>query len=386
VLMGQLPELRKDIPNALVKRFENGPSDAEVAFYYYRYHLACTRHSSGTRTLHSPRTRRRRIYPFVLEEYPKDPTNKLLTLTLDHPNIKLPENQQCGTPNVTLMFELISALAAWAFQTDHALAPNQSVLKILLQTQGTESEFDYVRSRLAEENMRIYAPEDIMDKARGWIAGDLKFEAVDDLEFCEGEEKCEFSVASSLQMSPRQDHSLAVLAPGWPSNSRRDASFRSTAEPLGSPSGKSLQSPSIAGSVSHSRNRSKRLSKRSLDHRLPYLEQDITSSCRKGSEIRGRPSSTRIVNSPAQAGGSTNYPVKMDREFDQFWPDLGRTMNVNEVDVGYLTTPDGRRANLRRESQEEFVQDKPVQISFEPKDSREANKDRKAVKSCCKIS
>merc|ERR1711920_747253 len=172
----------------------------------------------------------------------------------------------------------------------------------------------------------------------------------------------------------------AVIAPAWANNSRMDVSYRSAAEPLASPSGNPLPSPSIAGSFTQSRNRSKRLSKRSLDHRgLPsFDQQEVTSSIKKGSEIRGRPSTTRVMNNPALAGGSTNYPVKMDHEFDQFWPDLGRTMNADEVDVDFLTTPDGRGGlNSQKESQDEFVKDVPVQISFEPQESQRVTSENK---------
>merc|ERR1719317_1217661 len=122
VIMGQLEKLRKNIPPSLSKHFVNGPSWGEIAYYYYRYHLARTRHCSSTRTLHSPRSKRRKqIYQFFLKEYPNDPTNKLLSLTLKQPDNDHSHEMKVDKPSVSIINSLISALAAWAFQTQHIL-------------------------------------------------------------------------------------------------------------------------------------------------------------------------------------------------------------------------------------------------------------------------
>jgi len=281
VLLGQISELRKEIPEAVLKKFKKGLSDAEVAFYHYRYHLACVRHKSNVRTLRSPRNRHKKIYPFVVEEYPKDPTNKLLSLSLAHPNIRLSDDQHCGRPNVSLLFELIAALSAWAFQTDHAIAPSQSVLQILLQTQATESEFDYIRRRLAEQNMTIYAPEWIMEESRGWVGGELNFEVLDDL--CFEVEEDEGFMASPTHVSPFGDYSAPMLSQAFISNSQ--FTYRST----------------TADIKPHGEN-SRLVSKRLADPSSIYHTDATTSLNMTMSDFLARPSTTQVVNVPAVAG------------------------------------------------------------------------------------
>lgn len=374
VLIGQLPELKKNIPNALIKRFKSGLSDAEVAFYYYRYHLACVRHKSDVRTLRSPRTRQRRIYPFVVEEFPNDPTNKLLTVKLDHPNINLPKDQQCGKPNVTLLFELIAALAAWAFQTDHAIAPSRSILKILLQTQGTESEFDYFRSRLAQQNMRIYTPEELMDEARGWIGEDLSFEVVDDLLYIEEDkENGEFSRASSLRMSMFVDQSLFGQPQGRGNGSR--VSYRSTADKI------------LAQSNVES---SRRLSRRSLEPstgRRVFVDPDMTASASRATlDLQIRSTTSQIMNAPAVPGGTSNPPIKMDREFDQYWPDLGFTVIANETGLIRKASVDGKVHQAQVSEEDHLDGDGLIRINIKSKEHDDAISDHQVLNNCCKIS
>jgi len=334
VLLTEIAELRKEIPKKMLKRFKNGVSDGEVAFYHYRYHLACVRHKSDVRTLRSPRNRRKQIYPFVIKEYPKDPTNKLLTLTLDHPSIQLPADQHCGQPNVSLLYELIAALSAWAFQTGHAIAPSQSVLQILLQTQGTESEFDYIRRRLAEQNMIIYAPENVMEECRGWVGGDLNFEVLDDLCFDLDEDQ-------GLMTSPTQISSSLGLGP-WTSHSQ--FSNRSTVDIRLSPS---------PGDCS------KKLSRQSAD--LSTLHTDAkTSFHRAMSDLLSRASNTHILNVPAVAGGSPN-------------------------EGAFLSSDDG--LHLARLSEpDDLVTKLPHVHNNKSQETDNTISDHEEVKSCCRVS
>jgi len=369
VLLGHIPELRKEIPETLVKRFKNGVSDAEVAFYHYRYHLASVRHKSDVRTARSQRNRRKQIYPFVVGEYPKDPTNKLLTLTLDHPSIKLRETQLCGQPNVTLLFELITALDAWAFQTDHAIAPSQSILKILLETQGTESEFDYIRGRLAEQNMIIYAPEDAMEQARGWVGGELSFIVVDDLWSFEDEvERMECSMASSVQISTYADQSLGGLHHPL-SNNNSHFSCRSTVDTRECPSNNES-----------SRQLSNRLSDRS--RRKIYELDATTSMSRATSNFLTKSWTTQIMNTPAEAGGTKNHSIKMDREFDLH---LRSTMTPNDV---AFENPgvDNSLHNGRALEQEKAVTILPIIPSITSEELEKTISDHEVQRNCCKVS
>jgi len=228
VMMGQLQKLRKNIPSTLSKHFVKGPSWGEIVYYYYRYHLARTRHCSSTRTLHSPKSKRKHIYQFFLKEYPNDPTNKLLSLTLKQPDNDHSHEMKVDKPSVTVVNNLISALAAWAFQTQHILAPHQTILKILFKTLGTESEFDCVRMELARHNIRIYIAEEDIIKARGWIpsgrtlshGGTLVCKAADDLEQSEEEEEEERRLTRSAPYRERISlvNSKAMSFGSWSKN------------------------------------------------------------------------------------------------------------------------------------------------------------------------
>jgi len=341
VLLGQIAELRKEIPKNMLKRFKNGLSDGEVAFYYYRYHLACVRHKSDVRTLRSPRNRQKQIYPFVIAEYPKDPTNKLLTLTLDHPSIKLPDDQHCGQPNVSLLYELIAALSAWAFQTGHAIAPSHSVLQILLQTQGTESEFDYIRRRLSEQNMIIYAPEKVMEESRGWVGGELNFEVLDDL--CFDVEEDEGLLASPTQISQYADHSTLGLAQPWTSHSH--FSYRSTVDARRSPSPGDCP---------------RRMSRPSPDPPSTFHTDAKTSLNREMSDLLARSSNTKVLNFPAVAGGTPNEGAFISC-------DTG-------LHLARLSEPD------------ESVTKSPLAHKNKSLESENTISDHEVVKSCCRVS
>jgi len=113
-------------------------------------------------------------------------------------------------PSVKLINNLVSAIGAWASQTQHILAPHHTILKILFKTLGTESEFDYVRMELAKKNIKIYIAEEDIIKARGWIpidralahGGALVCRAADDLERSEAEEE-ELPLARSIPFRER---------------------------------------------------------------------------------------------------------------------------------------------------------------------------------------
>jgi len=340
VLLGQIAELRKEIPKNMLKRFKNGLSDGEVAFYYYRYHLASVRHKSDVRTLRSPRNRQKQIYPFVIAEYPKDPTNKLLTLTLDHPSIQLPDDQHCGQPNVSLLYELIAALSAWAFQTGHAIAPSHSVLQILLQTQGTESEFDYIRRRLAEQNMIIYTPEKVMEESRGWVGGELNFEVLDDL--CFDVDEDEGLLASPTQISQYLDHSAVGLALPWTSHSQ--FSYRSTVDVRPSPSHGDCP---------------RRLSRPSPDPSSTFHTDAKTSLNKEMSDLLAGSSNTNVMNFPAVPGGT---------------PYEGAFLSDSGLPHARLSEPDESPTKL------------PLAHKNKSQESEDTISDHEVVKSCCRVS
>jgi len=327
VLMSQLSKLRQDLPKSLVRRFVNGPSYAEIAYYYYRYHLARSRHSSSTRT-QSPRTKRRRIYPFVVEEYPNDPTGSLLKLTLEHPSIELPEDQKAGRPNVALVFELLSALSAWAFQTTHTLVPDETILKILLQTQATESEFASLRAKLARNGMQIFTPDADMVKSRAWIplGGDLSWEPVDDVEHSDEEEPGQNGVAvgrspqpdfhpiSNSLLGSRTDLAITYNAQGEPTKVQHSAGLRP-------------DSPSLVGpyqNTPHTLSMKVQRLRAGSSPKLPVTQENPTDLTRPRA-------SSRMIGSPQLPGGTTNPPLHPIRDIHEeailqepartFWPE-----------------------------------------------------------------
>jgi len=317
VLMAQMRKLRQNLPTSLIKRFPTS-SDGEVVFYYYRFHLALSRYSSNTRTLHSPKSRQKRIYPFFIAEYPNDPTDKLLSLSLKNHNSELHEDQGMGVPNVALVFELIRAIAAWAAQTNHTLAPSQKILKIILRTEGTESEFAFVRAQLARDNIHIFIPEKDMVEARGWIqlGGELKYEAIDDLEYSDEDDIREFVPVGFRtpyfggKMQPRE----STIIP------HKD--IYKGAGDQGQPTSPSLFRVSEFGRTE--KGKSKRNS---------FNQRQETNIQRFGTRIRPemqvlplsqshpRLSTTQLKGQPLTSGGTSNYHhMKMDQEFDKFWP------------------------------------------------------------------
>jgi len=331
VIMGQMDRLRQNLPTSLTKRFKTELGSGEVVYYYYRYHLARSRYSSTTRTLHSPTSKRRRIYPFILKERVDDPTGKLLTLSLKHPNTEQREGQRMGEPNVALVFELILATAAWAWQTNHSLAPSHAILKIILRTKGTEAEFDYIRGKLARKDIRIYIPEEDMVRARGWVqlGGELKCEAIDDLEHSEGDGRDEFIPVGFR--SPH--HGGKKISRDFNTTPRRDVSYKASGDHVQQSNSASLFCLSELGKLTDGKTRrdSRRGSRR--DSRGPYNQRQETNIQRIGSRIkrseaqgapyspsRPRLSTTLEKGAPISPGGTSNYHMKMDREFDKFWP------------------------------------------------------------------
>jgi len=334
VIMGQMSRLRQNLPTSLLNRFQTVPSCGEVVYYYYRYHLARSRYSSTTRTLHSPTSKRRRIYPFVLKERADDPTGKLLTLSLKHPNTELNESQRMGQPNAALVFELILATAAWAWQTNHNLAPSHAILKILFRTKGTEAEFDYIRGKLARKDIRIYIPEEDMVRARGWVqlGGELKYEAIDDLEYSEDEGR-EDLIPYGFRTPYRGGKKISR---DFTTTPRKDVSYKASGDHVQNSNSPSLFCLSEVGKLADGKTRrdSRRDSRRGSrrDSRGPYNQRQETNIQRIGSRIkrseaqgpyspsRPRLSTTILKGAPISPGGTSNHILKMDREFDKFWP------------------------------------------------------------------
>jgi len=365
VLMAQMRKLRQNLPTSLIKRFPTS-SDGEVVFYYYRFHLALSRYSSNTRTLHSPKSRQKRIYPFFIAEYPNDPTDKLLSLSLKNHNSELHEDQGMGVPNVALVFELIRAIAAWAAQTNHTLAPSQKILKIILRTEGTESEFAFVRAQLARDNIHIFIPEKDMVEARGWIqlGGELKYEAIDDLEYSDEDDIREFVPVGFRtpyfggKMQPRE----STIIP------HKD--IYKGAGDQGQPTSPSLFRVSEFGRTEKGKSKRNSFNQRQETNiqrfgtRINRSEMQILPL----SQSHPRLSTTQLKGQPVTPGGTSNYHMKMDQEFDKFWPNgqfqsdsvswMGTTPSPNEPPP-FSSPADGYKYDI--------VGDEGVDIGFQPR-------------------
>jgi len=350
VLMGQLTELRSQIPEALLKRSNNGLSDVEVVFYFYRYHLASSRHKSNIRTLRTRQRKPEQIWSFYVEEWPNDPTSKLLTLTFDHPNLK---HLKRGSeqPDATHLFELIGALAAWALQTGHVLAPAYSVLKLLLRTRGEESEFDFFRRKLEEDNMMLYISDDAMEKARGWISEKLIFEGLDDSEYYwENNEKGE------LSLLPAHIPDLAKTG--------RLASETFTIDSL-----KPLPSLSNIDYI-------RQLSPRSMDQSSTscrtIFEPHVTEYVGKRKlDFFPRSSSVKTMKVQALDSGSLRAQ-NTNHELEQSWLDLGKTGVAGQSGFISLAGGDSWMRYRRVSEEEEFENDGTIS-------------DSEAYKCCCKV-
>jgi len=350
VLMGQLTELRSQIPEALLKRSNDGLSDVEVVFYFYRYHLASSRHKSNIRTLRTRQRKPEQIWSFYVEEWPNDPTSKLLTLSFDHNNHKNLKNEP-EQPDITLLFELIAALSAWALQTGHVLAPTYSVLKLLFRTRGTESEFDFFRRKLEEDNMMLYISDDAMEKARGWISEKLIFEGLDDSEYYwENEEKGELSLVPA-----HIGHDLAKTG-------------RLTSDTLTIDCLKPLPSLSNIDYI-------KQLSPRSMDqsstscrtifepHVSEYVGKRMLDFFPRSSSVK-----VQTLNSGSLRAQSTNH------ELEQSWLDLGKTAVAGEPGFISLAGGDSWMHYRRVSEEEEFENDGTGTVS-----------ESEAFKCCCKV-
>jgi len=365
VLMAQMRKLRQNLPTSLIKRFPNAPSAGEVVFYYYRFHLALSRYSSNTRTLHSPKSRQKRIYPFFIEEYPNDPTDKLLSLSLKNHNSELHEDKGMGVPNVALVFELIRAIAAWAAQTNHTLAPNQKILKIVLRTEGTESEFAFVRAQLARDNIHIFIPEKDMVEARGWIqlGGELKYEAIDDLEYSDEDDSREFvpfgfrTPYFGGKMQPRE----STIIP------HKDIY-------KGAGDHGQINSPSLFSLSEFGRTEKGKTKRNSFNQRQETNIQRFGTRINRP-ELQGplsqshpRLSTTQLKGQPVTPGGTSNYHMKMDQEFDKFWPNgqlqsssvswMGTTPSPNEPPQ-FASPADGYKYDMSGDEEDD--------IGFQPR-------------------
>jgi len=365
VLMAQMKKLRQNLPTSLIKRFPNTPSAGEVVFYYYRFHLALSRYSSNTRTLHSPKSRQKRIYPFFIAEYPNDPTDKLLSLSLINHNSEVHEDQGMGVPNVALVFELIRAIAAWAAQTNHTLAPSHEILKIILRTEGTESEFAFVRAQLARDNIHIFIPEKDMVEARGWIqlGGELKYEAIDDLEYSDEDDSREFvpfgfrTPYFGGKMQPRE----STIIP------HKDIY-------KGAGDHGQINSPSLFSLSEFGRTEKGKTKRNSFNQRQETNIQRFGTRINRP-ELQGplsqshpRLSTTQLKGQPVTPGGTSNYHMKMDQEFDKFWPNgqlqsssvswMGTTPSPNEPPQ-FASPADGYKYDMSGDEEDD--------IGFQPR-------------------
>lgn len=349
VLMGQLAELRNQIPEALLKRSNDGLSDVQVAFYFYRYHLASSRHKSNIRTLRTRQRKPEQIWSFYVEEWPNDPTSKLLALTFEHTNHKHLKHES-EHPDATLLFELIAGLAAWALQTGHVLAPAYSVLKLLLRTRGEESEFDFFRRKLEEDNMMLYIPDEAMEKARGWISEKLIFEGLDDSEYCwENEEKGELSFVPS-----HMSHDIASLA-----KTGRLASETLTIDSL---------KPSLSN-IDYIRQLSPRSMDQSSTSCRTIFEPHATEYVGKRMlDFFPRSSSTRTMNVQRLDSGSLRAQ-SANQELEQSWLDLGKPGQSGFIS---LAGGDNWMRYRRVSEEEEFENDGTLS-------------DSEAFKCCCKV-
>jgi len=221
-----------------------------------------------------------------------------------------------GEPNVALVFELIRAIAAWAAQTNHTLAPSKEILQIVLRTEGTESEFAFVRSQLARDDIHIFIPEKEMMEARGWIqlGGELKYEAIDDLDYSDEDDSREFipfgfrAPYFGGKMQPRE----STIIP------HKDIYKGDSAQSNNSPSLFSLSELGRAEKGKGKRN--------SFNQRQETNIQRFGSRNRSEMQVlpltqsHPRLSTTQLKGLPVTPGGTSNYHMKMDQEFDKFWP------------------------------------------------------------------